>query len=173
MRHRLAAPLGLKNLVNKLKIQYLPLVAENISKQWKISREEQDKFAVFSQQKTAVAQQQGFFMEEIVPVTIKGRKGDTQVLDDEFPKHDTTIESLQKLKPAFIRDGSGTVTAGNASGLNDGAAALVISSELIAKANRLKPIAHIVSYASTGVDPAIMGTGPISAVEAAVSSLLI
>ena len=109
--------------------------------------------------------------EEIVPITVKGRKGDTLVTVDEFPKNDTTVESLAKLRPAFVRDGSGTVTAGNASGLNDGAAAVVLTSESIAKEKNLTPLARIVAYAQSGVDPAIMGTGPITAVQFAVSSI--
>jgi len=144
---------------------HMGITAENIAKQWNINREDQDKFAASSQQKTAAAQSAGYLKEEIVPITVKGRKGDTLVTVDEFPKNDTTVESLAKLRPAFVRDGSGTVTAGNASGLNDGAAAVVLTSESIAKEKNLTPLARIVAYAQSGVDPAIMGTGPITAVQ--------
>jgi acetyl-CoA C-acetyltransferase len=135
--------------------------AENVAKRWQITREDQDSFAVASQQKAEAAQKAGRFKDEIVPVTIKGRKGDTVVADDEYPKHGTTLESLAKLRPAF--DKEGTVTAGNASGINDGAAAVVLMSADEAKRRGIKPLARIVSWATAGVDPAIMGTGPIPA----------
>jgi acetyl-CoA C-acetyltransferase len=135
--------------------------AENVAKRWQITREDQDAFAAASQQKAEAAQKAGRFKDEIVPVTIKGRKGDTVVADDEYPKHGTTLESLAKLRPAFDKDG--TVTAGNASGINDGAAAVVLMSADDAKRRGVKPLARIVSWATAGVDPAIMGTGPIPA----------
>ncbi|MBM3950185.1 MAG: acetyl-CoA C-acetyltransferase [Rhodospirillales bacterium] len=135
--------------------------AENVAKRWQITREDQDSFAAASQQKAEAAQKAGRFKDEIVPVVIKGRKGDTVVTDDEYPKHGTTVESLAKLRPAF--DKEGTVTAGNASGINDGAAAAVLMTADEAKRRGIKPLARIVSWATAGVDPAIMGTGPIPA----------
>jgi acetyl-CoA C-acetyltransferase len=135
--------------------------AENIAKQWQITRDEQDAFAAGSQQKAEAAQKAGRFSDEIVPVTIKGRRGDTVVEADEYPKHGTTIESLAKLRPAF--DKEGTVTAGNASGINDGAAAVVLMSEAEASKRGIAPLARIVSWATAGVDPSIMGSGPIPA----------
>jgi acetyl-CoA C-acetyltransferase len=118
-----------------------------------------------SQQKAEKAMKGGFFKNEIVPVTIKGRKGDTVVDTDEHPKHGTTVEQLQKLRAAFAKDG--TVTAGNASGINDGAAALVLMTDAEAAKRGVKPLARIVSWATAGVDPAIMGSGPIPASRAA------
>jgi acetyl-CoA C-acetyltransferase len=135
--------------------------AENISKKWQISREDQDRFAVGSQNKAEAAQKAGRFKDEIVPVTISTRKGDIVVDTDEYPRAGATYEAMAKLKPAFSKDG--TVTAANASGLNDGAAALVIMSAAEAKRRGLTPMARIVSWATAGVDPAIMGTGPIPA----------
>jgi acetyl-CoA C-acetyltransferase len=135
--------------------------AENIAARWQITREDQDRFAVASQNKAEAAQKAGRFADEIASVTIKGRKGDTVVDQDEYIRHGATYESVASLKPAFTKDGS--VTAANASGLNDGAAALVLMSEDEAKARGLKPLARIASWAHAGVDPAIMGTGPIPA----------
>ena len=135
--------------------------AENIAARWQITREDQDRFAVASQNKAEAAQKAGRFVDEIAPVTIKGRKGDTIVDQDEYIRHGATYESIAGLKPAFTKDGS--VTAANASGLNDGAAALVLMSEDEAKARGLKPLARIASWAHVGVDPEIMGTGPIPA----------
>ena len=135
--------------------------AENVAERWQITRAEQDKFAVHSQQKAEVAQTSGRFNDEIVPVTISTRKGESTVAVDEYPKHGTTFEALAKLGPAF--DKNGTVTAGNASGINDGAAALVLMTADEAERRRIKPLARIVSWAQAGVDPAIMGTGPIPA----------
>ncbi len=135
--------------------------AENIADQNGISREAQDAFAVASQNKAEAAQKAGKFADEIVPVTISGRKGDVIVDQDEYIRHGATIEAMEKLKPAFVKTGS--VTAANASGLNDGAAALVLMSADEAKSRGLEPLARIVSWASAGVDPAIMGTGPIPA----------
>ncbi len=135
--------------------------AENIADKFSISRADQDAFAVASQNKAEAAQKAGRFDDEIAPVTIKGRKGDTVVDKDEFIRHGATLEAMQGLKPAFTKEGS--VTAANASGLNDGAAALVLMSAADAKARGLEPLARIVSAATAGVDPAVMGTGPIPA----------
>ncbi len=135
--------------------------AENVAQKWQITREEQDKFALGSQQKAEAAQKSGRFKDEIAPVTIKGRKGDVIVDSDEYPKHGTTLEVLQKLRPAFDKNGS--VTAGNASGINDGAAALVLMTDKEAAKRGVTPLARIVSWATAGVDPAIMGSGPIPA----------
>jgi acetyl-CoA C-acetyltransferase len=135
--------------------------AENIASRWQITRQDQDVFAVASQNKAEAAQKAGKFDDEIVPVTIKGRKGDTIVDKDEFIRHGATLESVQGLKPVFNKEGS--VTAANASGLNDGAAALVLMSADEAAKRGLKPLARIASWANAGVDPAIMGTGPIPA----------
>lgn len=135
--------------------------AENIASRWQITREDQDKFAVASQNKAEAAQKGGKFDDEIVPVTIKGRKGDTIVDKDEFIRHGATLESVQGLKPVFNKEGS--VTAANASGLNDGAAALVLMSADEAAKRGLKPLARIASWANAGVEPEIMGTGPIPA----------
>ena len=135
--------------------------AENIADTFHISRADQDAFAVASQNKAEAAQKAGRFDDEIAPVTIKGRKGDTVVDRDEFIRHGATLEAMQGLKPAFTKEGS--VTAANASGLNDGAAALVLMSAADARARGLTPLARIVSSATAGVDPAIMGTGPIPA----------
>ncbi len=140
--------------------------AENVAQQWQITRDQQDAFAVASQQKAEAAQKAGRFKDEIVPVTVRGRKGDTIVDSDEYPKHGTTLEGLQKLRPAFLRE-NGTVTAGNASGINDGAAAVVLMSADEAKRRGLEPLARIVSWSTAGVDPAVMGTGPIPASRAA------
>ena len=139
--------------------------AENVAKQWQITRAQQDEFAVKSQNKAEAAQKGGKFKDEITPVTIKGRKGDTVVDADEYPKHGTTLDSVSKLRPAF--DKEGTVTAANASGINDGAAAVVLMRASEAAKLGKKPLARIVSWAHAGVDPAIMGTGPIPASRAA------
>lgn len=135
--------------------------AENIAARWQITREDQDVFAVASQNKAEAAQKAGKFDGEIAPVTIKGRKGDTVVDKDEYIRHGATLDSVSGLRPAFTKDGS--VTAANASGLNDGAAALVLMSADEAKKRGLKPLARIASWAHAGVDPEIMGTGPIPA----------
>src|SRR5437016_11919679 len=135
--------------------------AENVAQRWQITREQQDEFAARSQAKAEAAQQAGRFKDEIVPVTVASRRGDTVVDTDEHPKHGTTVEVLAKLRPAFNK--TGTVTAGNASGINDGAAAVVLMSAAAADKRGLKPLARIVSWATAGVDPAIMGTGPIPA----------
>ena len=139
--------------------------AENVARKWQLTRDEQDAFAAGSQQKAEAAQKGGKFADELTPVTIKTRKGDIVVDSDEYPKHGTTAESLGKLRPAF--DKEGTVTAGNASGINDGAAAVVLMSDEEASKRGVTPLARIVSWATCGVDPAIMGTGPIPASRAA------
>ncbi|MEE8505270.1 MAG: acetyl-CoA C-acyltransferase, partial [Kiloniellales bacterium] len=135
--------------------------AENVARQWQLTRDEQDAFAAASQQKAEAAQKAGKFADEITPVTIKTRKGEVTVDTDEHPKHGTTVESLAKLRPAF--DKEGTVTAGNASGINDGAGVVVLMSADEAAKRGVQPLARIVSWATCGVDPAIMGTGPIPA----------
>ena len=135
--------------------------AENVARQWQLTREEQDAFAVASQNKAEAAQKAGRFKDEITPVTLKTRKGDVVVDADEYIRHGATIEAMQKLKPAF--DKEGTVTAANASGINDGAAAVVLMSEEEAVRRGATPLVRIVSWATAGVDPQIMGTGPIPA----------
>ena len=135
--------------------------AENVAKQWQITRDEQDRFAVASQNKAEAAKKAGRFKDEITPVTIKGRKGDVVVADDEYIKEGVTLDSIAKLRPAF--DKEGTVTAANASGINDGAAAIVLMTAAEAKKRGIAPLARIVSWAHAGVDPSIMGTGPIPA----------
>jgi acetyl-CoA C-acetyltransferase len=135
--------------------------AENVAQRWQITRDQQDAFAAASQSKAEAAQKAGRFKDEIVPVKIATRRGETVVDADEYPKHGTTVEVLAKLRPAFDKDG--TVTAGNASGINDGAAALVLMTAAEAEKRGLRPLARIVSWATAGVDPAIMGTGPIPA----------
>ncbi|MEQ8440670.1 MAG: acetyl-CoA C-acetyltransferase [Alphaproteobacteria bacterium] len=135
--------------------------AENVARQWQLTREEQDEFAAASQNKAEAAQKAGRFKDEIAPVTIKTRKGEVTVEDDEYPKHGTTLETLAKLRPAF--DKEGTVTAGNASGINDGASTVVLMTADEAARRGVEPLARIVSWATAGVDPSIMGTGPIPA----------
>jgi acetyl-CoA C-acetyltransferase len=135
--------------------------AENVARAFQITRDEQDQFAYNSQRKAGEAMAAGRFADEITPVTVKGRKGDVVVSADEYPKPDTTMEILGKLRPAFAKDGS--VTAGNASGINDGAAAVVVMSATEAAKRGITPLARIVSWATAGVDPSIMGTGPIPA----------
>jgi acetyl-CoA C-acetyltransferase len=140
---------------------HMGITAENIARQWQLTRDEQDAFAVASQNKAEAAQVAGRFKDEIIPVTIKGRKGDTIVDADEYIRLGATLESMAKLRPAF--DKEGTVTAGNASGLNDGAAATLLMTEQNASRRGIQPLARIVSWATAGVDPKIMGTGPIPA----------
>ncbi len=141
--------------------------AENVAGKYQITREEQDAFAAASQAKAEAAQKAERFADEIVPVTIKTRKGEVVVDTDEHPRHGTTLEALAKLRPAFDKDG--TVTAGNASGINDGAAAAVLMTAEEAARRKIEPLARIVSWATAGVDPAIMGTGPIPASRAALA----
>ncbi|MGF7160740.1 acetyl-CoA C-acetyltransferase [Rhodoligotrophos appendicifer] len=135
--------------------------AENVANQWQITREMQDSFAVSSQNKAETAQKAGRFKDEIIPVTVKERKGERIVADDEYIRHGANIEAMQKLRPAFVKDGS--VTAANASGINDGAAAVVLMTASEAERRGLQPLARIASWATAGVDPAVMGSGPIPA----------
>jgi len=144
---------------------HMGTTAENVARQWQITRDQQDAFATASQNKAEKAQGSGRFKDEIVPVTIASRKGDVVVADDEYIKKGVTLDSLAKLRPAFAKDGS--VTAGNASGINDGAAAVILMSARAAEKRGLTPLARIASWANAGVDPAIMGTGPIPASRAA------
>jgi acetyl-CoA C-acetyltransferase len=135
--------------------------AENVAKQWQITRDDQDKFATASQNKAEAARKAGKFKDEIAPVTVKTRKGETIVADDEYIREGAKLEDAAKLRPAFDKEGS--VTAGNSSGINDGAAALVLMSAKEAKKRKLKPLARIASWATAGVDPKVMGSGPIPA----------
>jgi acetyl-CoA C-acetyltransferase len=146
---------------------HMGVTAENVAERYGITREEQDQMAVESQKKAAAAIKSGAFKKELLPLVIKTKKGEVIVDTDEFPRAETTIEGLAKLKPAFKKDG--TVTAGNASGVNDGAAALVMMSGEKAKELGIKPMARIRSYASGGVDPSVMGLGPISATRKALA----
>ncbi len=140
---------------------HMGTTAENIAKKWQLSRDDQDQFALASQNKAEAAQKAGRFADEIIPFIVKGRKGDVTVDQDEYIRHGATLDQMTKLRPAF--DKEGTVTAGNASGLNDGAAATVLMSETEAGRRGIQPLARIVSWATAGVDPQIMGTGPIPA----------
>jgi len=148
---------------------HMGITAENVAKKYDLSRQEQDEFAALSQQKAGAAIKDGYFKDEIVPVSVPGRKGPTIVTEDEYPKPDTTVETLAKLRPAFIRDASGTVTAGNASGINDGAAVVMLMTAEAAASRQLSPMGRIVSSAVAGLDPAIMGTGPVPAVKKALA----
>ncbi|WP_019998005.1 acetyl-CoA C-acetyltransferase [Aureimonas ureilytica] len=148
-------------LIDAFQGYHMGNTAENVARQWQITRDEQDEFAVRSQNKAEEAQKAGRFKDEIVPFTVSSRKGDVVVADDEYIKPGTTLDKVQKLKPAF--DKEGTVTAGNASGINDGAAAVVLMSEEEATRRGLTPLARIASFATVGVDPAVMGSGPIPA----------
>ena len=140
---------------------HMGVTAENVAREYAVTREEQDEFAVQSQNKTEAAQKAGKFKDEIVPYEVPSRKGQVVFADDEYPRHGATLEAMQGLKPAF--DKNGTVTAGNASGINDGAAAVVLASSKKAKELGLKPIARIKAFASAGVDPKYMGMGPVPA----------
>ena len=140
---------------------HMGVTAENVAKEYAVTRDEQDEFAVNSQQKTEAAQKAGRFKDEIVPVEIASRKGPVMFADDEYPRHGATLEAMQGLKPAFDKNGS--VTAGNASGINDGAAAVVLCSSKKLKELGLKPLARIKAFASAGVDPKYMGMGPVPA----------
>jgi acetyl-CoA C-acetyltransferase len=140
--------------------------AENVAKKWKISREEQDQFALESQNKAEAAQKAGKFLDEIIGYSVKTRKGETIVDADEYIRHNATIEVMQKMQPAFLRDG-GSVTAANASGLNDGAAAVLLMTARTAEKRGIEPLARIASYATAGLDPSIMGAGPIYASQKA------
>ena len=140
---------------------HMGITAENVAQKWQISRDQQDQFAAQSQDRAEKAQKNGIFKDEIVPVTLKTRKGEEIIEDDEYPRHGTTKESLSKLRPAFDKEGS--VTAGNASGINDGAAAVVLMSAEEAKKRGIEPMGTIKAWATEGIDPAIMGAGPIPA----------
>ncbi|MGD9815616.1 MAG: acetyl-CoA C-acetyltransferase [Hyphomonadaceae bacterium] len=153
---------GLTDVFNQY---HMGVTAENVAEKWQITRQQQDEFATFSQQKASAAQKAGKFKDEIVAVTVKGRKGDTVVENDEYIKHDATVEGAAGLRAAFKKDG--TVTAANASGINDGAAALVLMTADDAAKRGLTPLARIASWASRGVDPSVMGTGPIPSSKAA------
>ena len=148
-------------LIDAFQGYHMGQTAENVAGKWQLSREEQDKFAAGSQNKAEAAQKEGRFKDEIAAVTVKTRKGDVVVDQDEYIRPGTTVESLAKLKPAFNKEGS--VTAGNASGINDGAAAVVLMTAEEAQKRGLKPLARIASWATAGVDPAVMGSGPIPA----------
>lgn len=141
---------------------HMGVTAENVARQWQITRAQQDEFAVASQNKASAARKEGRFKDEIVPVTIKGRKGDVVVADDEYIRDNVVLNDLAKLRAAF-EPKEGTVTAGNASGINDGAAAVVVMKLSEAEKRGIQPLARIVSFATAGVDPSIMGTGPIPA----------
>jgi acetyl-CoA C-acetyltransferase len=154
---------GLTDVFNNY---HMGITAENVAEKWQITREAQDEFALASQHKAAAAKRAGKFVDEIARVTVKGRKGDVTIDEDEYIRMDAALADMQKLKPAFKKDG-GTVTAANASGINDGAAALVLMTEAEAKKRGLTPLARIASWASRGVDPSVMGTGPIPASKAA------
>lgn len=154
-------------LTDAFKTYHMGITAENIAKKWNVTREMQDEFSAKSQQKAEAAQKSNRFGDEIIPVTIATKKGDVVIANDEFPRHGTTVDSLAKLKPAFSKEG--TVTAGNASGINDGAAAVILMTKNEASKRGLKPLARIVSWAHAGVDPEIMGTGPIPAVKKALN----
>jgi acetyl-CoA C-acetyltransferase len=153
---------GLTDVFNNY---HMGITAENVAAKWQISRAEQDAFAVASQNKAEAAQKAGKFKDEIVPYVISTKKGDVTVDQDEFIKHGVTLEGVSKLRPAFTKDG--TVTAANASGLNDGAAALLVMSADEAKKRGLTPLARIASWATAGVDPSVMGSGPIPATRKA------
>ncbi|MEK9677199.1 MAG: acetyl-CoA C-acetyltransferase [Rhodospirillaceae bacterium] len=146
---------------------HMGITAENVAQQWQISRDQQDAFALLSQERAEAAQKAGTFKDEIVPVTVKTRKEDIVVDMDEHPRHGTTAEALAKLRPAFDKEGS--VTAGNASGINDGAAALVLMSAEEAEKRGIEPLAKIKSWATEGIDPSIMGAGPIPASKSALA----
>ena len=148
-------------LIDAFNGYHMGITAENVAKQWQLTRDDQDAFAVASQNKAEAAQKAGRFADEIIPFVVKGRKGDITVDADEYIRHGATLESMTKLRPAFDKEGS--VTAGNASGINDGAAAALLMSEDEASRRGITPMARIVSWATAGVDPKIMGTGPIPA----------
>ncbi|XP_059032602.1 acetyl-CoA acetyltransferase, cytosolic isoform X2 [Mustela lutreola] len=148
---------------------HMGMTAENVAKKWQVSREDQDKYAVLSQNRTESAQKAGYFDKEIIPVFVSSRKGLTEVKTDEFPRHGSNIEGISKLKPYFLTDGTGTVTPANASGINDGAAAVLLMKKSEATHRGLTPLAQIVSWSQVGVEPSIMGTGPIPAIKQAVN----
>ncbi|NWS08138.1 THIC protein, partial [Motacilla alba] len=147
---------------------HMGITAENVAKKWQVSRGEQDQLAVQSQNRAEAAQKAGYFTKEIVPVLVPSKKGPIEVKVDEHPRHGSNLETMAKLKPCFLTDGTGTVTAANASGLNDGAAAVLLMKKSEAARRGLMPLARIVSWAQTGIDPSIMGVGPISAIRKAI-----
>nr|XP_034964509.1 acetyl-CoA acetyltransferase, cytosolic isoform X2 [Zootoca vivipara] len=146
---------------------HMGITAENVAKQWQVSREEQDQLAVQSQNKAENAQKAGYFDKEIVPVPVPSRKGPVEVKADEHPRPGSRLETMAKLRPFFITDGTGTVTAANASGLNDGAAAVILMKKAEALKRGLAPLARIVSWAQAGVDPSVMGIAPVAAIKKA------
>ncbi|XP_003466383.2 acetyl-CoA acetyltransferase, cytosolic [Cavia porcellus] len=148
---------------------HMGVTAENVAKKWQVSREAQDKVAVLSQNRTESAQKAGHFDKEIVPVFVSSRKGLTEVKVDEFPRHGSNLEAVSRLKPYFLTDGTGTVTAANASGINDGAAAVVLMKKSEADNRGLTPLAQIISWSQAGVEPSLMGIGPIPAIKQAVA----
>lgn len=155
-------------LIDAFENYHMGITAENVAKQWAITRQQQDEFALVSQHRTEAAQKSGTFDEEIVSVpVIVPKKGKVDITADEFPRHGTSKEGLARLKPCFLQDGSGTVTAGNASGLNDGAAAVVLMQYTEALNRGVSPLGRIVAWAQAGVDPSVMGTGPIPATKKA------
>ncbi|XP_031568141.1 uncharacterized protein LOC116302882 [Actinia tenebrosa] len=156
-------------LIDAFHKYHMGITAENVAKQWGISRHEQDKFSFTSQQRTEAAQKAGYFKDEIISVQVKSRKATTEVTEDQFPRHGTTLDGLSQLKSCFLQDGTGTVTAGNASGINDGAAVVMLMSFAEACRRSVKPIARIISWAQAGVEPSVMGTGPIPATRKALS----
>uniref|UniRef100_A0A8C5SYE7 Acetyl-CoA acetyltransferase 2 n=1 Tax=Laticauda laticaudata TaxID=8630 RepID=A0A8C5SYE7_LATLA len=147
---------------------HMGITAENVAKQWKVTRKEQDQQAVMSQNKAENAQKGGYFDKEIVPVVVPSRRGPTEVKADEHPRHGCNLETVAKLKPCFITDGTGTVTAANASGINDGAAAVILMKKSEAVKRNLIPLARIVSSAQVGIEPSVMGIAPITAIKKAV-----
>ncbi|XP_026560866.1 acetyl-CoA acetyltransferase, cytosolic [Pseudonaja textilis] len=147
---------------------HMGITAENVAKQWKVTRKEQDQQAVMSQNKAENAQKGGYFDKEIVPVVVPSRRGPTEVKADEHPRHGSNLETVAKLKPCFITDGTGTVTAANASGINDGAAAVILMKKSEAVKRNLIPLAWIVSSAQVGIEPSVMGIAPITAIKKAV-----
>ena len=151
------------------------MTAENVAREWSVSREAQDLFALQSQLKCQRAREGGEFGAEIVPVSVESKSGVVRIVEDEFPRAGSTIEGLKKLRPCFLKDGCGTVTAGNASGINDGAAALLLMGETEMKSRGMTmmkpPLARIVGWGQAGVDPKVMGTGPIPAIRAALANV--
>ncbi|XP_067845234.1 acetyl-CoA acetyltransferase, cytosolic [Heptranchias perlo] len=155
-------------LMDAFHCYHMGITAENVAKKWNVSREKQDRFAVQSQKRTEAAQKAGFFEKEIVPVSVPSRKGSIEVSADEFPRHGSSYEVMSKLKPCFLSDGTGSVTAANSSGINDGAAAVILMKKSEALERNLTPLARVVSWAQAGLDPDMMGIGPIPAIRKAV-----
>ncbi|XP_073228139.1 acetyl-CoA acetyltransferase, cytosolic-like [Porites lutea] len=164
---KLVDSMMLDGLIDAFHDYHMGITAENVAKQWKVSRHEQDQFAVTSQNRVERAQKDGHFNQEIITIPVKIRKGTIEVKEDEFPRHGTTMEGLARLKPCFLQDGTGTVTAGNASGINDGSAAVVLMTYAETTKSDAAPLARIVSWGQAGVDPSVMGTGPIPATRKA------